>query len=149
MPAKIILHRKKEWVNNRNRAIKIFFDGVEKGKIASGDSVEYIVEAGQHNIQSRIDWLTSPPLTITMEEGETKYLKLRSALKYYGIGYILVLVSLVGGAFMTFARIPKPSFFTWLQLTLLLPFVLYLLFYLTLGRNKYMVLEEDTENVFA
>lgn len=149
MSAKIILNRKREWINNRNRGVKVFIDQIEKGKIANGDSEEYMVDPGEHTMQCKVYWCSSPALNIDIKEGETKYLQLKSAMKYYGIGYALFLIGLLAGIFMTLTHIPKPSFFTWMQLTLLLPLVLYLLFYLTLGRKKYMVLEEDANSVFA
>ncbi len=53
------------------RKYKIFIDGVERGRLAGGEEVEVAVEAGDHDIQARIDWTGSAHVRVTIRNGET------------------------------------------------------------------------------
>lgn len=147
MATKIILNRKSEWVN-KGRRIKFFLDDTELNTVANGSSEEYLLEPGIHKMQCKINWCSSAELNLQVNEGETKFLKVRSGMKYYLVGYILLILSLLSGVLLNLAHIAKPPFFEWFQLILVLPFGLYLLYYLTIGKKKYLLLEEDKENIF-
>ena len=147
MATKIILNRESEWMN-KARGIKFFLDDVELGKVADGSSAEYLVEPGIHTMQCKIDWCSSGELKLQLNEGETKFLKIRSGMKYYSFGSILVILILLTGIFLDLAHITRPEYFIWLQVALILPSVFYLLYYLTIGRKKYLLLQEDNDNIF-
>jgi len=147
MATKIILNRKSEWIN-RGRSIKFFIDNAELSKVKNGSSEEYIVTPGTHTLQCKIDWCGSQELILDLQEGETKFLKVRSGMRYNAVGYVLVLIALFSGVFLDLAHKARPEFFLWFQVALLLPSGLYLLYYLTLGKKNYLLLEEDKENIF-
>ena len=147
MATKIIISRKSEWIN-RSRDFKLFIDGNETGKIANGGSEEYFLEPGLHTLQCKVDWCSSPELTIEVKEGETGFLKTRSAMKYYTVGYVLLLLSLGSGPILKLIGISRPANFSTFQVAILIPFLLYLTYYLTLGRKKYISLKEDKDNIF-
>ena len=147
MATKIIISRKSEWIN-RARGFKIFLDGKELGKIANAGSEEYTVDAGSHKLQCKIDWCSSPEITFEVKEGETKFFKAASGMKYYTLGYVFLLVSLGAGPIMKILGIPRPANLSLLQVIILVPFLLYLFYYYTLGRRNYISLTEDVENFF-
>jgi hypothetical protein len=147
MATRIVISRKKEWAN-RVQQVKVFIDNAEKATIANGGSEEYMVEPGMHTVQCSISWFKSLKLTAQVKDGETKFLVVRSGMKYYTVGYISLLVALVPGLLMRLAGIPQPSFFSWLQPALILPFLLYIVYYFSFGRKKYLLLEEDGDNIF-
>src|SRR6478609_5674044 len=97
MATRIVLNRKRE-MQYRARGFKVIIDGEELGKmITSGGSEEYELTPGMHTIQCKINWCTSPELTLRVNEGETKFLKVKSALKYYLPLYVIALLAIVGG----------------------------------------------------
>ena len=53
------------------RRYKMFVDGVERGRLAGGEEAEVAVDAGDHDIQARIDWSGSAPVRVTVRDGET------------------------------------------------------------------------------
>jgi len=147
MATKIIVNRKSEWMN-RVRPVRIFIDSVERGAVANGSSEEFLVEPGMHTMQCKINWHSSAELSFLVNEGETKFLKIRYGMKYYTALYILLLVALISRFLLTVAHIPKPMYFYWIQVAFMIPFIVYLLFYFTIGRKQYLLLEEDKENIF-
>jgi len=147
MATKIILNRKNELMS-RTRPIKVFIDNVERGTVANGSSAELPVEPGMHTIQCKISRFGSAELNLLVNEGETKFLRVRSGMKYYFFLYILLLLALVSKFLLRMADIPKPEYLDWLQVVLVFPFILYFLYYVTIGKNKYLLLEEDKENIF-
>src|SRR6478752_7075332 len=94
MATKIVVNRKSEWMN-RARGFKFFIDDIELGKIKNAGSEEYPVKPGIHTVECKIDWCSSSKLDISLNEGEVKFLKVRSGMKYFGIGYILLLLAIV------------------------------------------------------
>jgi len=147
MATKIIMNRKSELMS-RTRRIKVFIDNVERGTVANGSSEEFLVEPGMHTIQCKINWYSSGELDLLLNEGETKFLRVRSGMKYYLPLYILGLLALVSKLLLRAAKIPAPDYLDWLQLVLVAPFILYFLFYITIGKKQYLLLGEDTENIF-
>jgi hypothetical protein len=147
MATKIIISRKSEWIN-RARGFKLFLDGNEMGKIANGGSEEYVVEPGVHSIQCKIDWCSSPELTVELKEGETKFLKASSGMKYYTVGYIFLILSLGAGPILKLMGIQRPENLSTISVLILVPFLLYMTYYLSIGRKKYIFLAEDKENFF-
>ncbi len=147
MATKIIISRKSEWIN-RARGFKCLLDGKEMGKIANGGSEEYLVEPGVHTIQCTIDWCSSPELTIELKEGETRFFKAGSGMKYYNVGYILLILSLGSGLILKLIGLPRPENLSTIQLLILVPFLLYMTYYMSIGRKKYIALAEDKENFF-
>jgi hypothetical protein len=69
--AKLIIIRNSEYVN-RLRTYRIYLDGVKLGNAANGDSKEFIIAPGQHNVCARVDWYSSP-----MTIGHKKYLSIK------------------------------------------------------------------------
>ena len=94
MATKIILNRKSELMS-RARRVKVFIDNVERSTVANCSSEEFLVEPGMHTIQCKINWYSSGELNLLLNEGETKFLCVRSGMRYYFFLYILMLLALV------------------------------------------------------
>jgi hypothetical protein len=147
MLAKIIINRKSEWLN-RLRAFKVFIDDKEVGAVKNGSSEEFVVEEGTHNVHIKFGLYKSISLTITLNKGENKFLLTRNGMKYFWPLYILLLVGVVSKLIMIKLGIYNTDWSSYIQLLLVLPSLLYFLFYLTIGRKKYLVLEKDHNNIF-
>ena len=68
--ATIRIKRMNEY-SNLMRDYKIFIDGQQVGTIANGETKSFSTTAGQHTVTTKIDWCSSPDVTIDVEENQT------------------------------------------------------------------------------
>ena len=144
---KIILSRPSQWMN-RIRGYKVLINGKQVGAIKNGATEEYLVEPGTNSIECKLDWCGSRTLPVNVQSGETAYLKVGSGMKLYYLMVILLGVEV----FLSFYYKGKPDKPTWVSPVIigsLAIIVIYFLYYLTIGRKDYLLLEKDTKNVFA
>ncbi|MCZ2459854.1 MAG: hypothetical protein LC128_09505 [Chitinophagales bacterium] len=144
---KIILSRSSDW-RNRYRSYKVMINGAEAGSIKNASAEEFLVQPGNNSIQCSMGWYKSKPFSMEVREGETAYLSVRSAMKYFWPFYI----ALLAGLFMLFffqKRPDRPEWIVPLAWVLIIPGFLYNLYYTTLGRKSYFVIGKDTKNIFA
>lgn len=145
--SKIILNRKSEWVN-RARGYKVLIDGEEKGAIKNGNSDEFMVPAGSHTVECKLSWCKSNIYNITVTEGEVKYLHVKSGMRYYTPVYVLLMIFILSPFITNKTEFGITPWYETLRAALLILIALYFVYYLTLGRHKYLVLEEDKDSVF-
>ena len=148
MPAKIIVSRKSEFMN-RTRGFKVLIDGEVVGKISNGKTEEYHVVAGSHTIECKIDWCSSEVYQVQAKEDDTIYLRVKSGMKYFLPLYIIFLLWLVSGIFIRNKSEILGDAHPWIQGVVLGIPLLYMLYYFTLGKKKYLVIDKDKTNVFA
>ena len=133
---KLIIKRTSEW-NNRMRDIGIYLDGKKIGVIGNGEIKEFEVEPGEHTLKSKIDWCGSETLKINLTDNKTK----RIELSGFKLGRYMMPISLIISIiYFAFGR--KLNLDPMLFLILIAPFGLFLIYHLTLGRNKYLRLVE-------
>jgi len=133
--AKLKIKRSSEW-NNRMRDIGIYLDGEKIGVIGNGERKEFDVEPGEHTLKSKIDWCGSNTLKMKVADMETKNIELSG----FKLAKFMVPITLIISIFyFTFGEeLGVDPMFLFL---LILPVGLYLIYHLTLGRNKYLKLE--------
>lgn len=136
--ATIRLKRTSEY-NNRMRDYKIFIDGQQAGTIANGETKDFPTTVGHHIITAKIDWCGSPNISIELKENQTSNLKV-GGFKY---GQMLMPVGL--GLIVLHFILSKFADFDY-TIFLVAPLFLLLVYYLTIGRKKYLTLEEVNEN---
>lgn len=134
--AKLIIKRTSEW-NNRMRDIGIYLDGEKIGVIGNGEIKEFEIEPGEHTLKSKIDWCGSETLKMNLTDNETKKIELSG----FKLGKFMMPIALVI-SIIYFAFGQQLNFDPMLFPLLIAPFGLYLVYHLTLGRNKYLRLEE-------
>jgi len=133
--ATIKIKRTIEWVNMA-RNYKIFIDGHFVGKLANGASEEFPITTGKHTVTAKIDWCSSPNLFFDIGINEIKHLTVSgfkySWLMFLGFGTIAFfpLLKRIGG--LGYAAF------------ILLPIFLLSVYYITIGRKKYLTLCETT-----
>lgn len=147
MSAKLVLTRKGEWMN-RIRRYKVFINGKEVGLIKNDGTEEYELEPGTYTVQCRIDWTSSPVHTVELKEGKNSYIRVSSGMKYFLPLYIMLLAGLLLPLYFQFTKVPVPPVINIIRIILLVPAALYILFYITINRKKYLFIEEDTANPF-
>ena len=145
---KIIVSRPNQWLN-RTRIVKVFIDDVEAGSVKNGSSEEFAIGSGQHIVQCKMDWQSSPVMIVNLNQHEIEYLIVKNAMKYYWPLFLLMLIGVGINLFYLRYQTQRPLGAYLLQLALILPALIYLLYYITIGRKKYLILEADQENIFA
>jgi hypothetical protein len=145
---KIILTRKSAWLN-RLRPIRILIDRAEAGSISNGSSEEFVVDPGIHKIQCQLSWYQSREFDVDIKPDQIIYLKVRNAAKLYWPLYFLLLAAIFASFIYKGHQSDRPEWLLPAQILLMLPFILYVLYYISIGRKKYFAIEEDMDNVFA
>ena len=136
--ATIRLKRTSEY-NNRMGDIKIFIDGQQVGTIANGETKDFPSTVGQHNLTAKIDWCSSPDISIELKENQTKNLKVggfKNGQLLLPIGLGLIVLHFILSKFADFDY----------TIFLVAPLFLLVVYYLTIGRKKYLTLDELNEN---
>jgi hypothetical protein len=147
MAGKLILTRKGSVVNRRQR-FKVLIDGVEAGQIKNDDTEEFTVEPGEHTLQCKLSWMTSPVETFTVNEGTNTYRSVSSGLTFIVPLYFIMLAGVLLPFYFRFAKLPEPDYVDILKIVLILPAILYYIFYISFFRKKYLVIGEDRSNPF-
>ena len=117
---KIIVSRPNQWLN-RTRIVKVFIDDVEAGSIKNGSSEEFAISSGQHNVQCRMAWYSSPVITVNLNQNEIEYLVVKNAMKYYWPLFLLMLTGVCINLFYLRFQEQRPLGASFLQLALILP----------------------------
>ena len=144
---KIIITRGSEWLN-RLRPYAIFIDGNQAGAVKNNSSEEFIVEPGTHKLYCKLAYYQSAEFTVDIKQDEIVYLRTKNALRFYWPLYILLAIGLVLSVLNRHST-TGPITWPYLQWVFILPFLLYVLYYLTAGRKKYILIEKDKNNIFS
>jgi hypothetical protein len=146
--SKIILNRPSQWMN-RARAYRVIIDGEEKGQIRNGSAEEFLIAPGTHKLYCQLAWYKSPVFTVTLVGGDVEYLRVKSGMKYYWPLLIVMVLGISMNLYFSRRAEEGSLVIRTLQLILILPALLYMLYYLTIGRKYYLLMEQDKDNVFA
>lgn len=134
----IRLKRTSEY-NNRMRDYKIFIDGQQVGSIANGETKDFPSTVGQHTVTAKVDWCSSPDISIEVKDNQNKNLKVggfRNGQFLMPIGIGLIVLHFILSKFADFDYI----------IFLVAPLFLLSVYYMTIGRNKYLTLGEINDN---
>src|SRR5690606_7153102 len=110
------------------------------GSIADGETKEFTTPEGQHKIEAKIDWCGSPELSFNIKDTEIKHLTVSG----YKNSTLIISAALI------LSVIHFVLFFGFnINYTALLfaPLLLMMLYYVTLGRKKYLSLNENNSEI--
>ena len=130
----ISIQRTSEYINSL-RNCQVWVDDEKVGAIANGETKVFPVSPGQHVIKVTIDWAGSPDLVINLAEDEVKSLKVGGFQNSRWLFPTAVVLSILH-------YIIYSIYHVYYILFLLLPVFLLLLYYLTIGRRKYLTITE-------
>jgi hypothetical protein len=120
---------------NLMRDYRLFIDGQKIGSIGNAQTKDFEIPPGRHSVIAKIDWCSSPELSIEINDHDSKTL-LVGALKIWR--WIIPLITgIIALSFIV--TLASRFYFT---LFLILPTFLLLLYYLTFGRKNYLTLRE-------
>jgi hypothetical protein len=132
--ATIKLQRTSEYVN-KLRDYQIYIDGKKIGTIANSETKEFETTNGQHSLVAKIDWCSSPEITFDLNNSQNKEFKIggfKNGNWIMPIGLFLVLLGFILNQFLNSI---------W-SLFIALPVLAIFVYYLTIGRKKYLTLTE-------
>ena len=148
MSLKIILSRKNEFLN-RTRTYKVLIDGEEVGKIGNAKTEEYQLTEGKHTIKCKIDWCSSGEYQLETNGNDNIYLRVKSGMQYFMPLYITLMVWLASGLIFKTKKAFFGTAYPWIQWVVVLVPLLYMLYYFTFGKNKYLKMGRDTDTIFS
>ena len=70
---------------DRARSYKVMLDGNELGKIGNGETKQFSVSAGRHELRLKIDWCGSKLVEFDIQEGEDLLFRANSSLRGFKI----------------------------------------------------------------
>jgi len=126
--ATMVLNRTSEYAN-RLINFGVFVDGKKVGTIANGETKKFDVLSGQHTLVTKIDWCSSPTLVFSIGDNEIKNFKVggfRNASWLVPTALIIIILSYI------------VSYLFYL----VIPVFLLIVYYLTIGRKRYLTLIE-------
>ena len=125
--------KRKDELFYATRNYKIFIDGQFVGKIANGVTKEFSTTAGRHTVFAKINWGSSPNVSIDIDTNDTVHL----VLGFYKYGGLLMLVGIVSIPFF-----PVLKVITGLDNTIyfFIPILLITFYCVTFGRKKFLTL---------
>lgn len=130
----LYLRRTSEYLN-RWRRFSIYIDGKQIGLIGNGETREFNIPPGQHSVYSKIDWCSSQALSFSIKENEVLAFKVGGFKYGYWLmptGLAILVLSLAANILFDFGYL----------FYLVIPIFLLLVYYLTIGRKRYLTLEE-------
>ena len=133
--ATIIINRTSEYLN-RLRNFGVYIDGIKIGTIANGETKEFNVSAGQHSVFIKIDWCSSPTLSVNINDQETKNLKVggfKNGRWLIPTGLVIIVLSYLANILFDF------EYFFYLAI----PMLLIIVYYTTVGSKQYLRLTEN------
>jgi L-asparagine transporter-like permease len=133
--AKLIIKRANEY-GNAARKYGVYIDDQKAGTISNNDTESYDLAAGSHTLYAKIDWCYSQVLTVTLSEGETKYVRL-SGIPYANLVILIYIIIVALSVLLAYYTDIDFILFT------VPTFPLITLYYLTLGRRRYLTLKEQ------
>lgn len=131
--ARIVIVRPNEYIN-RFRAINLYLDGKKLGEVFNDESEEFDIPKGEHTLVAKIDWCGSPQMSFNISDNDTQTFELS------GFRHSKLLVPVCVGLFIMHFLM-QYFFHQQLSIFFILPLLLVLVFYISIGRNQYLSLE--------
>jgi hypothetical protein len=128
---KVRIHRSNQWYGGV-RDYKIFLDNQKIGEVGKGDTKEFNIPEGEHQLFAKIDWFETKKISLNLKKDEEREIVLKSSEKSkWTIPIIFILPGLI---YLTDLKLE-------LLLLICIPLVLLLLYTLTYGKQSFIKAE--------
>ena len=134
--AKLTMHRSRE-LNNKIRIFKIHIDGKQVGEIRYGETIDFEVTPGRHEVVAKVDWCRSQVVEFEVTEDQTKVFGV-AGFKYGDT--VLPLVFGIPSMYYAIRTLIGVEYKFLLILALVA--LAYPTYYLSFGRSRYLRLIE-------
>lgn len=133
---KIIIKRNSEWAN-KYRSFDLYLNGKKISEINDKEIITLNISEGDYLLEAKIDWCKSNAIHFKLIEGDLRRFEINGfILSKYFLPAAIFTALLYFGIYLKFHL---NSLFLG---TILMLFLDYLLFFLTIGRNQYLRLTE-------
>lgn len=132
--ARIVIVRSNEYIN-RFCSFSLYLNGQKLGDIFNDEKEEFEIPEGDHELVAKINWCSSPVINFTINGSDTQTFNVGDFKHNKVILTMipsLVLLHIVMNVF----------FHTQLSIFFILPLFLLLVFYISIGRKQYLILEQ-------
>ena len=146
--SRIVLTRSSEWMN-RARRLRVYINGEKAGTIGNANTEEFKVQPGQHSVSCKVDWCSSRDFEVHLEAEQTVYLQVRSGMKHYWYFAVPLLGVLAINLFYLFTQPSRPVWLDFLLPAMALPLLLYIFYFISIGRKDYLVISNDDKTLFG
>ena len=133
---KVKFKRTSEW-NNRARAFGLYINNEKIGTIGNGEAKEFDLAPGKHQLIAKIDWCQSQVLEFEIQKDQTKTIEL-AGFKYGNLIIPLFAVIFLSHFVLKIVFDVRSLYVFELAVSLFI----YPLYYLTLGRKRYIRIKE-------
>lgn len=147
--AKIIVNRKNE-LQQRLRRFSVFIDGEKVGEVRNGNPEEFAVSQGNHTVQCKFNWFSSKSYDISVRENDVKFLLVRANLPFFWPMYIILFAAILTPFFYRIATDSRdlPEGLQLFRAVIMVVVAIYFLFFMVIKRKTYLIITEDTKNIF-
>lgn len=145
---KIKIIRNNEKLNSE-REIGVYIDEEQLGMLDNGETKEFKVKSGEHNIAAKIDWAGSKTLNFEINDNETKEFNVSSfalanrLFRYSKImssaTFVLLIILYI---LNIFSVVNVENYLILLSTPIIIP-LLIIAYYLSVGKNKYLLIKGD------
>jgi|GEM_PF-3501879 len=135
----LVINRSSDFLN-KYKEVKILIDGTSVGIVADGETKVFEIPAGEHSIKAKMDWRGSKEHRFSVQKGG------KVTYKLAGFKGRKVIVALSAIALLSTFILPRETeayIRTVIMLTTLCSVVLFMLYILTIGCNRYLTLEQE------
>lgn len=132
--SKLVIKRANEWFN-KYRDIRILIDDKEVGKIGNGEVKEFAVDVGKHTLKAKVDWCGSNELNFEVTADKNIVVELSGFEKRKWISPAVLIV-------LFLSTFPDDVINKELIFLCMAAYLVYLFYYMTFGRNKYLRLKK-------
>jgi hypothetical protein len=134
--AKLRIERSSE-LNNKARDFGLYVNGDKIGTISNGETKEFDLKPGKHQLMAKIDWCQSQTLEFDLPEDKTQTVRLT------GFKYGNVIIPFFALIFLSY-YVLKVAFNIDLFFLIFvgLAVFLYPMYFITLGRKRYIRINE-------
>ena len=130
--ARLKIHRSNQWYGGV-RDFKIFLDNEKIGEVGKGDTKEFIIPGGKHELFGKIDWFETKRVFLNLEEDEEKEIVLKSTPRSK-----LVIPFIAMSTVLVYLSDLKIEFL----IILFISIALILLYTLTFGKHTFIKFEQ-------
>jgi hypothetical protein len=131
--ATIKIKRTNDYINYL-RDYRLYIDGQKIGTIGNNQIKEFDIPNGQHSLIAKIDWCSCPNFSFEINENDSKILLLG------GMRSSRWLVPLIAISIILALILKYVSYY--ISIVLILIPLLYILYFLTIGRKNYLTIKE-------
>jgi hypothetical protein len=137
-----VIVRSNEYMN-RFRGFNLYLNGKKLGDIFNNEKEEFEIPEGDHQLVAKIDWCSSPAINFNVTGNDVQTFNV-SGFKHNKV------VLPMSAALAILHLVLRYFFHIQLSIFFILPLLLLLVFYISIGRKQYLTLESrEHEGAFS